>query len=282
MRCLVAGVLLLSLVVNVSTVAAHHPAHAVSLRATGSYNPFLRGEGGLNNRVNYTFDWSHLDNGAGDLFLNQVEGEYAIVDWFSVLLRIPVVSLQMNFRPSKTGLGDVAFGLKGRVLQEGEHQLILGSDFSFPTGNRNDGTGAGAVIAAPFLAYQYDFGPVQVYSSMGTGFELDNNPELTLLPEAGIAVPIVRQGIPVSAFVSLRGQVFLGDETFTQGSSKVYAVPGLIIYPLGPDGLSLMLSGTFSVVDTLEVTPGEILSNDSLALTQDVLVGATFQINYSF
>ncbi len=273
---------LLVLVVFVPTAQAHHPGHAASSRGSGQYSPFLLGSGGPKTRLTYTFDWSHLDNSAGDVYLNQIEGEYSIVDGFSVLLRVPILSLQFNFRPSKTGIGDIAFGIKGRLFQDDKHSLMLGNDVSFPTGNRNNGTGSGAVITSPYLAYQYDFGFLQAYGSVGTSFELDNNPEPSLLPSAGVSIPLLKQGIPLTAFVSLRGQILFADETFQRGSSKVYLMPGLIIYPLENKRLSLVVSGTVSIIDTLKVKSGVTLNNDSLALSQDILAGATLQINYSF
>ena len=284
MRACFAWALLCALLLSLGapTVHAHHPGHVVSLRSGGSYNPFLQGRGGPNKRLSYLFDWSHLDNSAGDLFLNQLEGEYAIWDWFSFRVWVPMVSLQLNFRPSRTGLGDVGLGFKGRLLEQSGHRLLLGLDNTFPSGDREAGTGAGSVVMSPYLAYEYDAEWLQVFTSTGISVALDNDPEPTLLPNAGIAVPILRSGVPLSAFLSLQGQVFFADESFTPGSAKAFLVPGLIVYPMANKRLSIALSGKVSVIDTLSVRDGLVLEASNLALAKDVLAGVTLQINYSF
>lgn len=282
MHRLVSGVMLMLLLMVAGSVSAHHSGPTVSPQASGNYHPYLLGSGGPKKSLTYTFNWSHLDNGAGDVFLNQIEGEYAIFDWFSVLLRIPILSLQLNFRPDKTGIGDVAIGMKGRVLHSNGHSLMLGSDFTFPTGNRNAGTGSGEVAMSPYVAYQYDFGLVQVFSSLGTAFQFNSNPEPALAGTIGLSVPVLQEPVGVTLFTSLQTQTFLADETFTRGSSKVYVVPGLMIKPIQGYELSFVLSGTLSIIDTLAVKSSLVLRNDSLALTQDILMGATLQVNYSF
>ena len=282
MRRFLCAVGLVAMLFSAASAAAHHPGHAVSVRTAGSYNPYLEGTGKPRKSVNYTFDWSHLDNGAGDMYFNQVGGEYAVVDWLSLTARIPVLSLQMNFRPNKTGLGDVAAGVKGLLWGGEDSAVTAGLEFSFPTGDRDAGTGAGAVSASPFVAYQYDLGPVQFFTSLGTSVLLAGEAEPILQPLGGLAVPLIKKTVPVTAIVSLRGIVYFADETFTPGSAKGYLVPGLIIYPRENKKLSIAVAATISVIDTLAVRQGVIVQNSSLALTQDVKVGASLEMNYNF
>ena len=223
-----------------------------------------------------------MDNSAGDVYLNQLEGEYAVIERLSLTARIPVLMLRMNFRPDKTGLGDVAAGVKG-LIWAGEHNAVTGGlEFSFPTGSREDGTGSGEVGALPFVAYQHSLGRVQLFASFGANVLLAGETDPVLQPVAGLSVDLARGDIGVTGFLSLRTSVFLDDESFTPGSAKGLLVPGLIIYPGASRRLSVSVSGTVSVIDTLSVRNGVILAQDSLALTEDVLAGASLEINYNF
>lgn len=282
MHRFVAVCLLFGMLLSAGTAAAHHAGNAVAARTAGSYNPFLEGTGGPRKSFTYTFDWSHLDNSAGDVYLNQVAGEYAVIERFSVTARIPVLMLRMNFRPDKTGLGDVAAGVKGLIWEGGNNAVTGGLEFAFPTGSREDGTGSGEVGALPFVAYQQSLGRVQFFTSFGANILLAAESEPVLQPVAGLSVDLARGDVGVTAFLSLRTSIFLDDESFTPGSAKGLLVPGLIIYPGASRRLSISVSGTVSVIDTLSVRNGVILAQDSLALTEDVLSGASLEINYNF
>ncbi len=282
MRGWITGGLILACSVFASMSWAHHPGHAVSVQSSGQFNPYVQGNGLPRKSLTYSFDWSHLDNGAGYVLLNQVEGEYAVLDRLSVLLRIPVLSLQMNFRPDKTGLGDISAGVKGVLWQDAGHSLLLGSDFSFPTGDQANGTGAGSVGMSSYLSYQYDFGFVRLFTSLGSGFLFDSDPEPTLLPSLGVTIPVLGVDGPLLAVLGVRAFVLLADETFQNGSAKVFAVPGLVFFPTDNRQLSLSLSGNIAIIDQLKVKPGIILSNVSLALVQDARAGINFQVSYAF
>ncbi len=274
--------LVLMVLLGASQAAAHHTSHR-ALTRRGAFNPFVQGSQGPNKRISFKFDWSHLDNGAGDVYTETIEGEYAFVDRFSLLAWVPLTTLDMNFRPNKTGLGDVGFGAKGQIGAGEPHAVTLGNDFTFPTGNRDAGTGVGAVTTSPYVAYQFISDVVQAFAGMGTVLELDSNPEpALLLPMVGLAFRLPDKEVPVAFFVNLRGQILLADETFEPGSSKVYVVPGMTVYPYAGQRLSIALFGTFSIIDTLSVKDSLSLDNDSLALTEDVFAGASLQINYSF
>lgn len=275
--------LLLCLGMATQTSLAHHPGGSTGAAgSTRTFNPFVLGMGGLRNSASATFDWSHLDNGAGDFFMYQVSGEYAVWDRLSFLARIPIVSLQLNFRPDQTGLGDIVFGAKGLVLSGERYALHLGNDFSFPSGDRDDGTGVGAVTGAPYLSLFYDWGAVSVFTSAGVNFLWDEDPEPRLDASGGVAIPLIKRKVPVTLFASLRSNLLFADEVFTQGSFKLFVVPGVIVYPSESQRISITISGKVAIADELSVKTGQILTQNNLALVEDVFAGVTLDFTYTF
>jgi hypothetical protein len=260
---------------------AHHPSHGASL-GTSSSHPFILGADLPRLRLSYNFEWLHLDNDAGNLFLQQLSGEVGVLDWLSVTARVPVNSLQLSARPDKTGLGDIAVGGKLVLFDGPSLALIFGTDLTFPSGSRSSGTGSGSVSSAHFLSLTNDWDWLTLFAGAGTQYLWDNNPEPTLSINGGLAVPIKRKNYPISFFTSVDADIVLADEVFTSGSAKVYLRPGFIFYTGEDKRLSLTVSGKFSIADSLEVKAGQAIASNSLALTKDSFAGVNADIHFSF
>lgn len=282
-RSLLLGFVAVLCLGQVRLVSAHHaPTHNVSLSHTQIYNPFVIGQGVPRRNLSYTFEWTHLDNGAGDLYFHEITDEYPVTERLSLTLGIPVMTNDLTFRGLDTNIGDVATGIKWLLLAAPNDALIVGARLSYPTGSRSDGTGLGVVAASPYVTYWHSFEQLTLFASAGNNTSFSSDPEPMVDTSAGLAYSFARESATIVLSLSVQTSLLLADETFAQGSYKMFAVPGFTLYPTEEQDIGITLAGRFSIVDQLSVKNGVVLQNSSLALAQDAFAGASLTFNYAF
>jgi hypothetical protein len=264
-----------------SSVQAHH----VSGHGGGGsnyYNPFSSSSRPPRTFFSFTFTADNLDQGLGQVYRYQLSGEYAFNRRLSAGVRLPFLSIREKFLPDSDSIGDVAVSVKGLLWSKPERRmnLTLGQAFSFPTGNEARGLGAGVVLASPYLNYTMALGPIDYYLTVGTTVALASEPAPSIDYNTGFNIPLFKEDIPVHLFVALQGSTSLGDDVFTNGSTKAYLTPGLIFFLR--QNLITTLGVRVSVIDTLKVKPGVALAKSSTALLSDVEAGFNFNIDYFF
>lgn len=260
-------------------------AHHVSGHGGGGssfYNPFSTQSRPPKTFLSFTFNVDVLDDDLGEVLRYQIAGEYAVNRRFSVGMRVPFLSIREKFLPSSDGIGDIALSFKGLLWSRPERRmnLSLGGGFSFPTGNENEGAGAGTVLVSPYLNYTMALGPVDFYTTLGSTVSASSEASPTIDYNTGFNIPLIRGEIPLHLFVAFQGSTSVRDDVFTNGSTKAYITPGLILY-LRKD-LITTFGARVSVLDTLKVKPGVALAKTSASLLSDVLAGFNFNVDYFF
>jgi len=260
-------------------------AHHVSGHGGGGsnyYNPFSSSSRPPRTFLSLSFGVDSLDNALGEVYRYQLAGEYAFARRLSVGVRLPFLSIREKFLPNSDSIGDVAVSVKGLLWSQPKRRmnLTLGNGFSFPTGNESRGLGAGVVLASPYLNYTMALGPVDYYATLGTTVGLASDPAPSFDYNTGFNIPLLKEDIPLHLFIALQGSTSLSDDVFTNGSTKAYLTPGIILYLR--ENLIATLGARVSVIDTLEVKPGIALAKSSTALLSDVEAGFNFNIDYFF
>jgi len=230
----------------------------------------------------FNFEVNFLDEGVGGYLLYQLQGEYAFTNRFSLGGRIPAYTVWQDFVPDNTRLGDVAIFFKGMpwVSPEKKMSLLLGLDVSFPTGNDTVSLGAGAVVTTPFLTYNKDFGVLKFYVSAVGSFELASivNPAFSF--DLGLVFPVLKGAPKLDLFIGFQGTTFITGDTFTDGSTKAFITPGVL---LGiTDNWEMSFLGRISVLDTLEFRSDVSFDDFATGLFTDIKAGFMFNVGYRF
>jgi hypothetical protein len=235
-----------------------------------------------NTNVFFTFQANSIDEGVGTFFLYQIDGEYALNRRFSIGATIPVWTVRQKFTPDNTKLGDVMLRLKGELWRhaQGTANLLMGLDTSFPTGNDEVSLGAGAVGFLPYFSFNKNFKVLQIYTKVAGSFEVDGAVNPTLGYEMALVFPVY-QGKPVlDLLLGYQGFTFVDGDTFVEGSSKGYLVPGLFL------GLSDHWETSFltriSVLDTLGLKEDIETKNFVTSFFSDLEFGFMFNLGYRF
>jgi len=272
----------LALLLGASEAGAHHVSgHGGG--GSGFYNPFSTQSRPPRTFLSFTFNVDALDDGLGEVLRYQLSGEYAVTRRFSLGLRVPFLSIREKFLPKTDSIGDLALTFKGLLWAKPEKRmnLTLGSSFSMPTGKESTGAGAGTVLISPYLNYTMALGPVDFYTTLGTSVAAASEASPTFDYNLGFNIPLVKEEpIPLHLFLAFQGSTSIRDDVFTNGSTKAYFTPGLILYL--QEHLIATLGAKVSVVDTLKVKPGVALSKTSTSLLSDVLAGFNFNVDYFF
>jgi hypothetical protein len=260
--------------------AAHHPGHGGG-GGTGLFNPFSTLSRPPRTFVNLTFGFDSLDGNLGEVYTTQVSGEYALHRRFSLGARLPVTVVRGRFVQAE-GLGDAALTIKGLAWESPKDRLFLslGLDTAFPTGRESKGLGAGDVVFSPYATVSKGFERVDLFGTLGTSVAAAADARPSLDFALGANVPILKQGVGFDAFLAFQGSTTFANQVLTSGSTKAYLKPGVTIRPIEP--LRISVGGKISVLDTLEVKPGETLPPTSPVLLTDVVYGFLFDLNYSF
>jgi hypothetical protein len=269
------------LMANLPIALAHHTAgHGGG--GSSFYNPFSTQSRPPRSFVSFTFNADILDDDLGEVYLYQVSGEYAVTRRFSMGVRIPFWSIQEKFLPGTNSIGDLGLTFKGLLWRHPAHRqnLTLGMSTTFPTGSESEGTGAGAVTFSPFLNYTLGLGRVDFYLTLGNTTAAASDPSPSFDFNTGFNIPVLKGKLPVHLFLGFQGSTTLADDVFTNGSTKAYLAPGVILYL--KNNLITTFGARVSVMDTLRVKPGVALSKLSPALLSDVKVGANFNVDYFF
>ena len=233
--------------------------------------------------LDLSFTADALDLERGEAFTYQLAGEYAFHRRLAVGARVPFLTLNQGLS-SSTGLGDVALTLKGLIWRDEARDLSLnlGSEVSFPTGDESEGFGSGTVSFFPYLNVSKHFsffdafltggGTLEAATPEGRGSSFDY--------AAGVSFPVLKRSLPLDLFLAFQGSSFLGSDTFTDGSTKGYLKPG-IAFHFGKH-LVAAVSGKISVIDTLRLKRGVVLTPTSPAFQTDVEAGFASNLYYSF
>jgi len=232
--------------------------------------------------VYYSFEYNFLDNDLGYTILNEIRGEYAFKNSYSIGAFIPVWSARNDFIPANTRLGDVGLIFKAEAWESKTHRMNLftGLNISFPTGNDQINLGAGAVAFYPYITYLKDWDRADVFVNVGGSFEAsaDVNPSVSY--EAGVNIALVKGKVPVSFLVSYSGVTFISSDTFTSGSTKGWIVPGIML-ELG-EHWEMAFLGRISILDTLSFLQNVSAKNFTTGLYEDIFASAVFSLGYKF
>lgn len=270
----------LALALFIQRAEAHHPGHG-SGGALGLFNPFSTISRPPRSFVNLTFTFDSLDGDLGEVYTTQLAGEYAIHRRFSLGARLPILVVRQDFVSSE-GLGDVALTLKGLLWEWKESRtfLSMGLDTSFPTGRESEGLGEGDVVFTPYFTISKAFQVLDFFGTIGSTIVAGDDPRPSFDFAMGVNAPVLKGDVGLDLSLAFQGSTTITSEVLTAGSTKAYLRPGLTIRPIDP--LALSLGGKVSVLDTMEVRPGEVLAPTSSILMTDVVYGFLFDINYSF
>ncbi len=271
--------LLLSVLLWTGEAAAHHGASggagSVSQTISERLNP-------PRSNLYFNVAVNSLDEDLGVFLLYQIQGEYAINSRFSLGARIPFYSVRENLLPASDEIGDVALLLKGQVWNDAADRmsLNLGMDVGFPTGNSSVSLGAGAVSFNPYLVFSKDFGVLQVYTALNSSFEAASDVNPTPGYEVGIILPVLEGPKSVNWLFAFQGTTYLANDTFTAGSTKAFAVSGILVR-LSEHWEAAAL-GKISVVDTLNLKSNISFTDFATGLLNDVKGGFNFNLGYIF
>lgn len=262
--------------------AATADAHHVSGHGGGTtlFNPFSTLSRPPRTFVGYTFSFDSLDGDLGEVYTNQLSGEYAFHRRFSAGLRLPILSIRRTALPAQDGLGDLALTAKFLAGEWEKLFLSIGTDLTLPTGSESKGLGEGAVMASPFVTLSKGFPFLDVFATLGSTVGFSSDPRPTLDFATGVNVPILKETPQLEAFLALQGSTTFSSDVLTSGSTKIYLKPGITISPI--ENLRFSLGGKFSVVDTLTLKSGVGLAPTSPVLLNDVVYGFLFDAHYNF
>lgn len=278
--CALACVVLLNSL-GICSVWAHHVSEHGRV-STISFNPYSSQLRPPTTFLGFNFNFDHLDGDLGHVLTYQFVGEYAITPKMGVGGRIPVLSIHEKFLPEADGLGDIALSIKRLVGQWPVSRIFLnlGTEISFPTGNDAKGTGSGDVLFSPYLTFSKGFCPFSVLLSLGSTLAASDQVRPSLDYGASVIVPLVKEKLPIDFSLSLQSSTLTTSNIFVSGSTKTYLKPA-VVFHLTPKFLTT-LGAKISVVDTLEIKPGVVLSQQSTAPLSDMDAGFLFDMNYSF
>lgn len=232
--------------------------------------------------VNFTFEFSALDNDAGHTLLYQVQGEYAFLQRFSIGALIPIWTAENAFIPNNTRLGDVGLLFKAQAWASKPlgMKLLTGLNTFFPTGNDEINLGAGAFTLSPYLTYLKDWKRVGIFLNLGSAFEVAEAINPTLSYEAGVIGKILGGKFSLAIFLSYQGVTYLNGDTFTDGSTKGFIQPGI---ELGfGDHWSLSLLGRISILDTLKLKSNIPFNDFATGLYSDIQGSFLMNLGYDF
>lgn len=268
-------------------MAANAQAHHTTAHGGGSgfylFNPFSTESRPPKTFVALDLSVDELDDHLGIVAKYQLSGEYALHKRLSVGLRLPFATLRENFLPPDTSIGDVALTFKSLLWQGGKPAMALtfGEVTSFPTGNKQDGFGVGTVVFSPYLTWSAHWHEkIDSFLTLGSSILASDHPEPTFDYSVGISVPLVGGKAPLRGFLALQGSTNLSNDNLTAGSTKAFLTPALI-WQMTPK-LSTTFGYRVSVIDTLDLKPGVILSPISPLLLTDVRMGFVFNTTYAF
>ncbi len=264
-----------------SSFAHHTTSHAGTGFAL--FNPFSTESRPPKTYIALDISIDELDDHLGSVAKYQLSGEYVVHPRVSVGARLPFATLNQDFLPQGSSLGDVAFTLKSLLwsAQDPRMGLTFGQVVSFPTGKKDEGYGAGNVIFSPYLTYSAQwFHQLDSFITLGTSVLAADQPAPSLDFSTGITVPIVNGKAPLKILLALQGSTALSSENLGAGSTKAFLNPALF-WQLTPK-LSTSLGARVSVIDTLQLKPGVILSPLSPLLLTDVKAGFLFNTTYAF
>jgi hypothetical protein len=270
----------LALIVLVCTAVAE--AHHLSGHGGGTtlFNPFSTLSRPPRTFVGYTFAFDSLDGDLGEVYTNQISGEYAFHRRFSAGLRLPIVSIRRSRLVAQDGLGDLALTAKFLAGEWEKLFLSVGTDVTLPTGSEAKGLGEGAVMASPFVTLSKEFPFLDLFGTLGSTVGFSHNPRPSLDFATGVNVPLLKKNPQLEAFLALQGSTTFSSDVLTSGSTKIYLKPGITVSPI--ENLRFSLGGKFSVVDTLKLKNGVALAPTSPVLLTDVVYGFLFDVHYNF
>lgn len=262
---------------------AHHTVTHGGGAGFTLFNPFSTESRPPKTYLALDFSADALDDHLGVVVKYQLSGEYAIHPRISLGLRVPLATLREEFLPKQTSIGDVAFTFKTLIWRSAKSAMSLtfGEVTSFPTGNANDGFGAGVVIFAPYLTGSLRWKEkIDTFLTLGSSVAASHEAAPTVDFATGISVPLVGGKAPLKGMLSLQGSTNLANDNFSTGSTKAFLTPALI-WQMTPQW-STTWGFRFSAIDTLDLKPGVILSPISPLLLTDVKMGFVFNSTYSF
>lgn len=260
---------------------AHHVVgHSAS---TGFYNPFAAASRPPRTffSLNFSVDW--LDHGLGELYRYQLSGEYAVHPRFSLGAQVSFLSVREKFLAPTDSIGDISLTAKGLLWHSvsKKQSLHAGLGISLPTGQEDLGLGSGDVMFSPYFTYVLNQGRADFYLTLGTSLAAASQLNPSWDYSLGSNIALLKKGpLPMDFFVALQGSTIFSSDTFTAGSTKIYATPGLILH-LKPD-FFMTLGGKISVIDTLNLKPGIALAKSSIAPLSDVETGLVVDFDWFF
>ncbi len=266
-----------------TSAQAHHTATHGGGTGFTLFNPFSTESRPPKTFLALDFSADALDDHLGMVVKYQLSGEYAIHPKVSLGLRIPLATLREEFLPKQTSIGDVALTFKTLLWRSSEPAMSLtfGEVTSFPTGNSNDGFGTGVVVFAPYLNWAVRWHKkIDTFLTLGSSVSASHEAAPTVDFATGISVPLVGGKAPLKGLLSLQGSTNLSNDSFSTGSTKAFLTPALI-WQMSPK-FSTTWGFRVSVIDTLDLKPGVILSPISPLLLTDVKMGFVFNSTYAF
>lgn len=230
--------------------------------------------------VYYNFRFNTLRADQGYSILNEIGGEYAFLERFSIGLSIPIWTTDNVLLPAVTKLGDVTLLFKAQMW-ESKHlrmNLIGGLNTGFPTGNDQVSVGAGAVTLSPYFTFLLYRNHFNFFVNLETFFEASDDFNPTLSFDTGFIIPIVRGDLPVSFLISFNGVSYIEGDTFASGSFKGFVIGGFILNIT--DHWQMALQGRISVVDALKLKTNIPFNDLATGLFADVK--GTFGLNLGY
>jgi len=263
---------------------AHHGSHGSGAGSGFSlFNPFSTESRPPKTFLALDFSVDDLDDNLGVVAKYQLSGEYAIHRRASIGLRLPFATIREDYLPKGSGIGDVAFTFKSLLWQGGNPAMSLtfGEVTSFPTGSQKDGFGMGCVVFSPYLTWSAHWHEkIDTFLTLGSSVMASSHAEPTFDYSAGLSVPLIGGKAPLRGFLALQGSTNLAHDELSAGSTKAFLTPALV-WQMTPK-LSTTWGFRFSVIDTLDLKPGVILSPVSPLLLSDVKMGFVFNTTYAF
>lgn len=252
--------------------------------------------GGANqNRLNYSFvrnakpthrvygfyDLSFVDNDLAEIHYFTLGGEWAVNDRFSVGGNIPVIIIDHSQVNDSYGFGDLGLAANYLFFENLGFFGVLSTNFTFPTGNSNNGTGSGEYTQSVSVILSYKILKWQIYANLGMQYYFSGNMEPVLQYTLGAITPsLLKDNLEFG--LAITGSSYLNSNTFETGSTKLFIVPSLTYYPLSNQKLSFVLNGQISILDDLTlISPSTVSLTDYLVLT-DKSYSLQFGVNLTF
>jgi hypothetical protein len=280
MRLRIAGACLVAcLLLGARGAQAHHGGSGGGLGVSQSVLQLLYPP---RSNVYYNFRFNSLRSDQGYSILNEVGGEYAFLDRFSIGLSVPIWTTDNILLPAVTKLGDMALLFKGEVWRSSDlgMQLIGGLNTGFPTGNDQVSVGAGAVTLSPYFSYLLNRYRFNFFVNLTSFFEASGDFNPTLSFDTGFTIPMVRGKLPVSFLISFNGVSYLENDTFTSGSFKGFVTGGFILNIT--DHWQMALQGRVSVVDALTLKTNIPFDDLATGLFDDIKGSFGLTLGYQF